>query len=99
MKREHWAAIANFFLPGAGYLIGGIKRMLAVLWLIGVIGLTYVEFGIRESEPTLYAIMFASVLVINVAFAIDAYREVKTAEATKAPAGPGSLSADTPQTS
>lgn len=66
--------ILNFFLPGLGYLVAGIKRPLAVLWLIGVIGLTYVEFGIREPEPTLYAIMFASVLVMNLAFAIDVYR-------------------------
>ena len=66
--------ILNFFLPGLGYLVAGIKRPLAVLWLIGVIGLTYVEFGIREPEPTLYTIMFASVLVMNTAFAIDVYR-------------------------
>jgi hypothetical protein len=48
------------------------------------IGLTYVEFGIQESEATLYPIMFTGVLVINLAFAIDAYRiareEVTTAE-------------------
>jgi len=68
------AALANFFLPGAGYLIVGVKRGLAVLWLAGVIGLTYVEFGIREPEPTLYGIMFASVLVMNAAFAVDVYR-------------------------
>lgn len=74
MNKPVLAAIANFFLPGAGYLIAGVKRGLAVLWLIGVIGLTYVEFGIREPEPTLYAIMFASVLLMNVAFAIDVYR-------------------------
>ena len=67
--------VANFFFPGLGYLIAGIKRALGVLWLIGVIGLTYVEFGIRDSEPTLYNIMFASVLLMNVAFAIDVYRE------------------------
>lgn len=66
--------ILNFFLPGLGYLVAGIKRPLAVLWLVGVIGLTYVEFGIREPEPTLYAIMFASVLIMNTAFAIDVYR-------------------------
>ena len=69
-----------------------------MLWLIGIIGLTYVEFSIREPEPTLYAIMFASVLVINVAFAIDAYRELKTADATKAPADQGTLG-DTAQAS
>ena len=71
------ATIANFFLPGLGYLIAGVKRALAVLWLVGVIGLTYVEFGIRESEPTLYGIMFASVFIMNLAFAIDVYQIAK----------------------
>jgi len=66
--------VLNFFLPGLGYIVAGIKRGLGVLWLIGVIGLTYVEFGIREPEPTLYNIMFASVLIMNIAFAIDVYR-------------------------
>ena len=66
--------VLNFFLPGLGYIVAGIKRGLGVLWLVGVIGLTYVEFGIREPEPTLYNIMFASVLIMNIAFAIDVYR-------------------------
>lgn len=74
MRKVYLATIANFFLPGAGYLIAGVKRGLAVLWLVGVIGLTYVEFGIREPEPTLYLIMFASVFVMNIAFAIDVHR-------------------------
>ena len=77
-------AIANFFFPGLGYLLAGIKRLLAVLWLVGVIGLTYVEFGIRESEPTLYSIMFASVLVMNIAFAVDVYQSVKATQADRA---------------
>jgi len=76
MNNPWIAAIANFFFPGLGYLIAGVKRGLAVLWLAGVLGLTYVELGIREPEPTLYTIMFISVLVMNVAFAIDAYRTV-----------------------
>lgn len=76
MQRRTVAAIANFFLPGLGYLIGGIKSGLAILWLAGVIGLTYVEFGIRDSEPDFYLVMFISVLVMNVAFAIDVYRSL-----------------------
>lgn len=76
MRKATIAAIANFFFPGAGYLYAGIKRDIAVLWLGGVIALTYVEFGIRESEPTLYWIMFAAVFAMNVAFAIDVHREV-----------------------
>ena len=74
------AAVANFFLPGLGYILAGIKRGLGALWLIGVVGLTYVEFGIRDPEPDLYKIMFASVLIMNVAFAIDVYREISTGE-------------------
>ncbi len=79
MNKPVLAAAANFFFPGAGYLIAGVKRGIAVLWLIGVIGLTYVEFGIRQPEPTLYGIMFASVLLMNVAFAVDVYRIAKEA--------------------
>ncbi len=81
MNKTTIATIANFFFPGAGYLILGVKQTLAVLWLAGVIALTVVEFGIRESEPTLYAVMFAAVLVMNTAFAIDAYRTGKAMEA------------------
>ena len=86
MNKTILATIANFFLPGAGYLLLGVKRGLAVLWLVGVIALTYVEFGIRESEPTLYAIMFAAVFVMNTAFAIDAYRVGKSLESELVPA-------------
>ena len=78
MQKPLIPAIANFFLPGLGYLLAGIKRPLAVLWLVGVIGLTYVEFGIRDSEPTLYSIMFVSVLIMNVAFAVDVYQTLKS---------------------
>ena len=82
MGRVWVATIANFFLPGLGYLIAGVKRGLALLWLIGVVGLTYVEFGIMESEPTLYWIMFASVFVMNLAFAIDVYRTASKPSST-----------------
>ena len=73
-------AVLNFFLPGLGYLVSGQRNPLGFLWLAGAIGLTIVEFGIRSSEPNLYWVMFISVLVMNTAFAIDAYRGVKSAE-------------------
>ena len=81
-------AILNFFLPGLGYIVSGQRNPLGFLWLAGVIGLTIVEFGIRTSEPGYYWLMFASVLVMNTAFAIDAYRGVKDA-AEPAPSVPG----------
>ena len=74
MDKARWAALANFFFPGAGYLIAGVKRDIAWLWLAGVVTLTFVEFGIRESEPTLYWVMFGAVFAMNIAFAIDVYR-------------------------
>ena len=70
------AAVAgNFFFPGLGYLILGIKPVLAVAWLAGVIGLTYVELFIKDVVPNLYWIMFGSVFVMNPAFAVDALKE------------------------
>ncbi len=44
------------------------------------------EFGIRESEPTLYGIMFASVLLMNIAFAVDVYRIARKDITTGEPA-------------
>ena len=77
----------NFFLPGLGYLINaGERAMLGALWLPGVLGLTYVEFGIQEPMPHYYMVMFASVLIMNTAFAIDAYREGKALHGEPAPA-------------
>ena len=74
MGRVWLATALNFFFPGAGYLVLGDRVPLAVAWLAGVIGLTYVEQGIKPLNPTLYWIMFASVFVMNTAFAADAFR-------------------------
>lgn len=75
------ATILNFFLPGLGYLVARVKPPWAALWLLGAVGLTIVEFGIQDSEPDLYTLMFASVFAMNIAFAIDVYRTVKDREA------------------
>lgn len=73
MVRIVIAVLLNFFFPGAGYLVLGHRVGLSLLWLAGVIGLTVVEFSIQEPQPTMWAVMFASVFVMNTAFAIDAY--------------------------
>lgn len=76
------AAVAgNFFFPGLGYLILGIKPVLAVAWLAGVIGLTYVELSIKDMAPNLYWIMFGSVFVMNTAFAVDALQHANAQKA------------------
>ncbi|MBX2796797.1 MAG: hypothetical protein KTR31_03980 [Myxococcales bacterium] len=67
------ATLLNFFLPGAGYLVLGHRVGLSLLWLAGVIGLTWVELSIQSVAPQSYTVMFASVFVMNTAFAIDAW--------------------------
>jgi hypothetical protein len=44
-----------------------------VFFIIGLVGLTWVEFGIKEAAPSFYMPMFISVLVMNTGFAIDAW--------------------------
>lgn len=70
-----WIATAlNFFFPGAGYLLLGHKVPLAIAWLVGVLGLTYVELGIKTAAPSYYWPMFAAVFLMNIAFAVDAHQ-------------------------
>lgn len=77
MIRTYAATFLNFFFPGAGYLLLGVKPLMAVAWLVGVLGLTYVELGVKEAAPEFYLPMFASVFVMNLAFAHDAFLEGK----------------------
>jgi hypothetical protein len=79
MTRTYVATLLNFFFPGLGYLVLGHKPALAVAWLAGVLGLTYVETSIQTAAPTYYLPMFVSVLVMNVAFAADAFQIGKAA--------------------
>ena len=78
--RKWIAALLNFFLPGLGYLAFTKRKFLGAVWLLGVVGLTYVELSLKQPMPTLYWIMFASVFVMNTAFAADAWREVRALE-------------------
>ena len=86
-QKNPWVAAGlNFFFPGAGYIYTGERRALGFGFLAGAIGLTLVEQsdavpfldpGLRESNPQLFGMMFASIFVMNTAFAIDAYRETR----------------------
>lgn len=70
-----WAAVvANFFFPGAGWLVLGERVPAAVPWLVGIVGLTYVELSLQAEGSALYWPMFASVFALNTGFAIDTWR-------------------------
>lgn len=83
MKNPWVAAILNFFFMGAGYIYNGKRALIGVMFTLGAIGLTYVEFGIQEPLPNLYFIMFGCVLLVNTAFAIDGYNEAKEISGNK----------------
>jgi hypothetical protein len=77
MLRVWIATILNFFLPGAGYMINGRRWALGIGFLMGAVGLTFVEQSLQPLDITLYWTMFAAVFIMNTAFAIDAFREGK----------------------
>ena len=79
------ATLANFFLPGLGWIILREKVLLGVAWLIGVIGITFVETSLQTAAPDLYLPMFASVFLMNTAFAVDVWKAARARAAASAP--------------
>lgn len=74
MTRAWIATAPNFFFPGAGYLVRGHRPALAGASLVGVLGRTWVETSLQAAASHLYWPMFASVFVMNAAFAVDVWR-------------------------
>jgi hypothetical protein len=84
------AVILNFAFSGAGYLVYKHKIPQALMWTIGALLLTYVEqvhtfadgTTLVAHDPTLFKVLFATVFLINTAFAIDVYQVATEKEAT-----------------
>ena len=79
MKKVWLATVASFFFSGLGYVVLGQKRLIGLAWTAAALGLTYVELGIQTAAPSYYWVMFASVFLLNTAFAVDTYRTGKAA--------------------
>ncbi|OGD65865.1 hypothetical protein A3F08_00035 [Candidatus Berkelbacteria bacterium RIFCSPHIGHO2_12_FULL_36_9] len=78
MKRNPWIAAAlNFFFMGPGYIYNGKRVWLGLGWTVGAVLLTYVEFQVKVQAPDMYLLMFGSVFLINLCFAVDGYKEAK----------------------
>lgn len=77
MKNPWIAAVLNFFLMGAGTLYNGRRPVVGIGLTLGALALTYVEFSLQKPEPTLWAVMFAAVFVVNSCLAYDGYKEAK----------------------
>jgi len=80
MKKNPWiAAVANFFVPGLGYLYAGSKRMwFAILLVVGSVLSGYWMF-INAEVYSLMTSLFANVIYLSwgIAFAIDGFNEAK----------------------
>jgi uncharacterized membrane protein len=77
MKNPWIAAILNFFLMGAGTLYNGRRKAVGLALTVGAILLTYVELNLQTTQPTLWAIMFAAIFIVNTVLAYDGYTEAK----------------------
>lgn len=77
MKHPWLAALLNFFFMGPGTLYVGQRKLFGAVLTLGAIALTYVELSIQTAAPSLYPVMFGTVLVMNTFFAIDGWREAK----------------------
>lgn len=81
------AALTNFFFPGLGYLIAvPHKRAQGAVWLLGAIGLTYVEQIAIGPEHAAFWPMFVTVFVLNAAFAWDGFQEARALQQDAVPA-------------
>ncbi len=80
-----WVAVVlNFFMPGLGYLIAvPEQRVAGAFWLLGAIGLTVVEQGMKleETLPNAFKLMFVTVLVMNVGHVVNTLMYFKKKEA------------------
>ncbi len=77
MKNPWIAAVLNFFLMGAGTLYNGRRPVVGIGLTLGALALTYVELNLQKPVPTLWAIMFAAVFVVNACLAYDGYKEAQ----------------------
>ena len=75
MKNPIIAAVINFFFMGLGTLYNGQRMLTGIGLTVASLLLTYVEFGIRPLDSTLYWLMFGAIFLANTVLAIDGYRE------------------------
>ncbi len=80
LAKNPWiAGIANFIIPGVGYLYNGKRIVFGALLLLW----TILAIAVYFTEPQLYQAAFSSILVtvgsvvMGIALAFDAYQEAK----------------------
>jgi hypothetical protein len=79
MKIPWLAALLNFFFMGLGTLLIGRRMLFGLALTLGAVGLTYVELSLKPLNPGLYNVMFGSVFLMNIFFAIDGWQEAARA--------------------
>ena len=85
-KKYPWvAAVLNFFIPGAGYLYIGKRKIFSYILLAGTIiafSLGFVSGYKKEQNPVPW-IYFLAGFAYNTAFGYDAFQESKETKTAK----------------
>jgi hypothetical protein len=77
-KNSYLAGILSFFLLGLGYLYNGKRLITGVLFTVGAVIATFVEFQLMNSDFNLFLISFAGFFLLAIGAAIDAYQEAES---------------------
>lgn len=85
MKKAWLSALLNFFFSGLGYVYNGKRILPGILLTLAAISFTFLEnfykfsdgLTFQKHDGTAFAILFASVFVLNTGLAIDAYKEAQ----------------------
>ena len=81
MKKNPWvAAILNLLFFGAGYIYNGKRPMLGYGLVLGWIGVRAGEIPIYLTHLVFdkWLVLFCGIVVMQISFAIDGYKEAKT---------------------
>jgi len=78
-KSPALAAVLNFFIWGLGYLYLGRKKTFGVLLVLGLL-IALLAIGLSPPPPSNIVsdlFLMVAVIIIDIAFALDAYRMAK----------------------
>lgn len=77
LKTPGAVAVMNFFLPGLGYLMLGIKTVFAWLLIISTVFGYYWYFTDPSASSSTNFAFIAGASLLSLAFAFDGYQEAK----------------------
>jgi hypothetical protein len=79
MKNPWLAAILNLFFFGGGYVYNGKRRVMGLGLILGwlLIRIGEIKIYLTGLVTDKWLIMFCGLVLLQISFAVDAYRETK----------------------